>query len=156
MVTQHAISRSAVPTRRPKPSIPRLPKPTSKPVTPSKAAYRPRVQFVSATEYLVPSETYAPHLLYLVVVQASGVAICECDSFTYRRACKHGALVLGIHAYRANPRHLRPATQPVDWESLAAECAALPVPTFDFRAAASATRPAFIPAPPAFSELFAA
>ena len=153
------VPQAAVSARKPRPVTQRLPRPTQKPrppAAPGKATYRPRVQFVSATEYLVPSETYAPHLLYLVVVQASGVAICECDSFTYRRACKHGALVLAIHAYRANPRHLRPATQPVDWESLAAECAALPVPTFDFRAAASATRPAFIPAPPAFSELFAA
>jgi len=155
MVTQAAVS-----PRKPRPVAPRLPRSTQKPrptAAPSKAAYKPRVQFVSATEYLVPSETYAPHLLYLVVVQASGVAICECAGYTYRRACKHGALVVAIHAYRANPRHLRPATQPVDWESLAAVCAALPVPTFDFRAqAATAPAPAFIPAPPAFSELFAA
>jgi len=43
----------------------------------------------------------------------------------------------------------------VDWKTLAAQFAALPVPTFDVRSQA-APAPAFIPAPPAFSELFAA
>jgi len=45
--------------------------------------------------------------------------------------------------------------QGVDWTTLAAQVAALPVPTFDFRAQATPA-PAFIPAPVAFSELFAA
>jgi len=46
-------------------------------------------------------------------------------------------------------------SQSVDWTTLAAQFAAVAVPTFDVRAQA-APRPAFIPAPPAFSELFAA
>ena len=45
--------------------------------------------------------------------------------------------------------------QSVDWAGLAAEFAALPVPTFDFRSQ-TAPAPAFIPAPTAFAELFAA
>jgi len=50
-----------------------------------------------------------------------------------------------------------PPAQSVDWTTLAAQVAALPVPSFDFRAqAATAPAPAFIPAPPDFSELFAA
>ncbi len=43
----------------------------------------------------------------------------------------------------------------VDWKTLAAQFAAVAVPTFDVRSQA-APAPAFIPAPPAFSELFAA
>ncbi len=46
-------------------------------------------------------------------------------------------------------------TQGVDWKTLTAQFAALSVPSFDFRAQA-ALAPAFIAAPPAFSELFAA
>ncbi len=46
--------------------------------------------------------------------------------------------------------------QGVDWKTLAAQFAAVTVPTFDFRSQATAPAPAFIPAPPAFSELFAA
>jgi len=46
-------------------------------------------------------------------------------------------------------------TQGVDWKTLAAEFAALPVPAFNFRAQAALV-PAFIPAPTAFAELFAA
>ncbi len=45
--------------------------------------------------------------------------------------------------------------QGVDWTTLAAQFEDLPVPSFDFRAQAAPT-PAFIPAPPALSELFAA
>jgi len=46
-------------------------------------------------------------------------------------------------------------TQGVDWKTLAAQFAAPTVPTFDVRSQA-APAPAFIPAPTAFAELFAA
>ena len=46
-------------------------------------------------------------------------------------------------------------SQGADWTTLAAQFAALSVPTFDFRSQATPA-PAFVPAPPAFSELFAA
>jgi len=173
-----------------------------------KPAYRPRITFLSATEYLVPSERFAGRIIYKVTVLASGRAQCECKSSDYGKPCKHGALALAADAYRAHPTHLRPATgevaavvpgsglgvrvastgegyevyslrtgalichvddparaglptarqaQGVDWTTLAAQFAALPVPCFDFRAqAATAPAPAFIPAPTAFAELFAA
>jgi len=172
-----------------------------------KQAYRPRLTFLSATEYLVPSERFAGRIIYKVTVHPSGRAQCECKSSDYGKACKHAALALAADAYRAHPTHLRPATgevaasgaperglgvrvassgegyevyslrtgalicrvddparaglptprqaQSVEWTTLAAQVAALPVPTFDFRAQATPA-PAFIPAPVAFSELFAA
>ncbi len=118
-------------TRTARTSTPRLSKPA-----PSKTAYKPRIQFVSANEYALPSESYGGHILYLVTVLGPNLAICECTGYTYRKTCKHCVLALAAHAYRAHPTHLRPATQEV--------------------AASVAPAPAFIPAPPAFSELFAA
>ncbi len=171
-----------------------------------KPAYRPRITFLSATEYLVPSERFAGHIIYKVSVLPSGRAQCECRAADLGKACKHRRLALAAHAYRLAPTHLRPATgevaavapgsglgvrvastgkgyevyslrtgalichvndpavaglptarqaQGVDWTTLAAQFAAVAVPSFDFRAQA-APAPAFIPAPPAFSELFAA
>ncbi len=112
---------------------------------PTKAArkpvYRPRITFLSATEYLVPSERFAGHIIYKVTVLASGRAQCECRAADLGRACKHRALALAAHAYRANPRHLRPAT---------GEVAASMAPT------GMAPALSFIPVPPALSELFAA
>jgi len=175
------------------------PKPARKPV------YRPRITFLSTTEYLVPSERFGGHIIYKVTVMPSGRAQCECRAADMGKACKHRRLALAAHAYRAHPTHQRSATgdvapvapepglgvrvastglgyevyslrtgalictvddparaglptaptQGVDWKTLAAQVAALPVPSFDFRAQA-APAPAFIPAPPAFSELFAA
>jgi len=106
----------------------------------TKPAYRPRITFLSATEYLVPSERFGGHIIYKVSVMASGRAQCECKASDMGRACKHGRLVLAAHAYRAHPTHLRPAT---------GEVAASVAPVVITQA------PAFIPAPPAFSELFA-
>ncbi len=179
-----------------------------KPTTAAKSkkpAYRPRITFLSATEYLVPSERFAGHIIYKVTVHPNGKAQCECKASDMGRACKHRALALAAHAYRAHPSHQRPVTgevaavapdsglgvrvassglgyevyslrtgalicrvddparaglptppaQSVEWTTLAAQLAALSVPSFDFRAQA-ALAPAFIPAPPAFSELFAA
>ena len=113
---------------------------------PTKAArkpvYRPRITFLSATEYLMPSERFAGHIIYKVTVHASGRAQCECRAADLGRACKHRRLALAAHAYRAHPTHLRPATQ----EMAAASVAPVVI----------APAPAFIPAPPAFSQLFAA
>ncbi len=101
-----------------------------------KPAYRPRITFLSANEYLVPSERFAGHIIYKVTVMPSGRAQCECKASDLGRACKHRRLVLAAHAYRSNPSHLRPATGEV--------------------AASVAPAPAFIPAPTAFAQLFAA
>ncbi len=170
-----------------------------------KTVYRPRITFLSATEYLVPSERFAGHIIYKVTVLASDRAQCECRAADLGKACKHRRLALAAHAYRLAPSHLRPTTpevaavapgsglgvrvassgvgyevyslrtgalicrvddparaglptapsRSVDGKTLAAQFAALPVPTFDVRSQA-APAPAFIPAPPAFSELFAA
>jgi len=106
-----------------------------------KAAYRPRITFLSATEYLVPSERFAGHIIYKVTVMPSGRAQCECKASDLGKACKHGRLVLAAHTYRAHPSHLRPA-------SMVVATSVAPVVT--------TPAPAFIPAPPAFSELFAA
>jgi len=114
-------------TRTARTSTPRLSKPA-----PSKAAYKPRIQFVSADAYALPSESYGGHILYLVTVLGPERAICECTGYTYRKTCKHCVLALAAHAYRANPTHLRP-TQPL-----------------------AAVVAAFVPAPPAFAQLFAA
>jgi len=103
---------------------------------PTKPAYRPRITFLSATEYLVPSEHFGGHIIYKVTVHANGAAQCECKASDMNRACKHRRLALAAHAYRSNPTHLRPATGEV--------------------AASTAPAPAFIPAPPAFAQLFAA
>jgi len=108
----------------------------SKPKPARKPAYRPRITFLSATEYLVPSERFAGHIIYKVTVMPSGRAQCECKASDLGKACKHRRLALAAHAYRAHPSHQRPATGEV--------------------AASVAPAPAFIPAPPAFSELFAA
>ncbi len=101
-----------------------------------KTAYRPRLTFLSATEYLAPSERFAGHIIDKVTVLPSGRAQCECRATDLGKACKHQRLVLAVHAYRAHPTHLRPATSWV--------------------AASMAPTPAFIPAPSAFAELFAA
>jgi len=105
--------------------------------TSTTSVYKPRIQFVSANAYALPSESYGGHILYLVtVLLGPGVAICECTGYTYRKTCKHCVLALAAHTYRAHPTHLRPATGEV--------------------AASVAPTPAFIPAPPAFAALFAA
>ncbi len=142
--------------------------------TPSKAAYKPRIQFVSATEYALPSESYGGHILYLVTVLGPGAAICECTGYTYRRTCKHCVLALAAHAYRAHPSHLQSAAALPEKESglgVRVASAGLGYEIYDLRTGAlictvddPATAglptprraPAFIPAPPAFSELFAA
>ncbi len=114
---------------------------TRKPKPARKAVYRPRITFLSATEYLVPSERFAGHIIYKVGVLASGRAQCACRAVDLGKACKHRRLALAAHAYRSNPSHLRPATQVV---------------ATSVAPAVTAPAPAFIPAPPAFSELFAA
>ncbi len=72
MVTQPTAPRNTAATRKPKPSTARLPRPTTGKQRPSvaskQAAYRPRIQFAGPNDYLVPSESYAPHLVYLVTV----------------------------------------------------------------------------------------
>jgi len=67
------------------------------------SVYRPRITFLSATEYLVPSERFAGHIIYKVTVLASGRAQCECRAADLGKACKHRRLVLAAHAYRAHP-----------------------------------------------------
>ena len=132
---------------KPKPTTPRLPKPTSRPRPTNaprpatRAAYKPRITFLSASDYVIPSERYGGHVLYLVTVTGPDRATCECTAGQFGKPCKHAALALAIHAYRQHPSHLRPAIP---------EGAAV-VPTV-----APITRPSFTPAPPAFSELFAA
>jgi len=154
-------------------------KPTRKP------AYRPRITFLSATEYLVPSERFGGQIIYKVTVMPSGRAQCECKSSDYGKPCKHGALALAADAYRANPRHLRPTTPEVaavapgsglgvrvastgkGYEVFSLRTGALichvdnpadaGLPTPPAQSVDPTTLgPAFIPAPPAFSELFAA
>ena len=150
-----------------------------------KTVYRPRLTFLAATEYLVPSERFAGHIIYKVTVMPSGRAQCECRASDLGRACKHGRLALAAHAYRCNPSHQRPATGEVaavapgsglgvrvassgegyevySLRTGAFIChvddparAGLPTPPtqcVDWTTPA----PAFIPAPLAFSELFAA
>ncbi len=114
MVAQHTATRARKPTKAAR-----------------KTVYRPRLTFLSATEYLVPSERFGGHIIYKVTVMPSGRAQCECRASDMGRACKHGQLALAAHAYRAHPSHLRPM-QPL-----------------------ATVGAAFMPAPPAFAELFA-
>lgn len=74
----------------------------------SKKSYRPRLQFLSATEYLIPSERYGGYILYQVTVQPSGHIVCECSAGEHGKPCKHVRLVKGAHAYRQSPMHIRP------------------------------------------------
>jgi len=170
-----------------------------KPKPARKTVYRPRITFLSATEYLVPSERFAGHIIYKVTVMPSGRAQCECKASDMGRACKHGRLALAAHAYRLAPTHQRPTTPEVaavapapaslacaysirSWgtsteccdscgQQIAKHdpiCLMRDVLTGDnvggyCSACASKTArpqvapaPAFVPAPPAFSELFAA
>lgn len=76
---------------------------------PAKPPYRPRLQFLSDTEYLVPSERYGGHILYKVTVVAPGRTACECTAGEHGKPCKHSRLALGAHAYRQAPAHIRPA-----------------------------------------------
>ena len=104
---------------------------------PRKPAYKPHVRKVSDTEYTVQSERYT-YLLYLVTVRCGGPVACECPAGQHGRMCKHQKVVAAYVQYRQNPTHLRPARMAggVDWADLAAEFAALPAPTFNFRAQA--------------------
>ncbi len=138
------------------------------------SAYKPRIQFVSANAYALPSESYGGHILYLVTVLGPGVAICECTGYTYRRTCKHCVLALAAHAYRQSPRHLqsaaalpekesglgvRVASSGLGYEVYSLRTGAL-ICTVDDPATAGLPTPrrapAFIPAPAEFAELFAA
>jgi len=151
-----------------------------------KTVYRPRLAFLSATEYLVPSERFAGQIIYKVTVHPSGKAQCECKASDMGRACKHRALALAAHAYRCNPSHQRPVTGEVaavvpesglgvrvassgeGYEAYslgtgALICtvddparAGLPTPSVESGDARATPTPAFIPALPAFAELFAA
>ncbi len=138
------------------------------------SAYRPRIQFVSADEYALPSESYGGHILYLVTVLGPGAAICECTGYTYRKTCKHCVLALAAHAYRAHPSHLQSAaTLPEKESGLGVRVAStgLGYEIYELRTGAlictvddPATAglptprraPAFVPAPAEFAELFAA
>ncbi len=152
-----------------------------------KPAYRPRITFLSATEYLVPSERFAGQIIYKVTITSSGRAQCECKSSDYGKACKHRALALAAHAYRCNPSHQRPVTGEVapsvapgaglgvrvassgaGYEVYSLRTgslicrvddpsrAGLPTPSAQSVDARATLPAAFIPAPPAFSQLFAA
>jgi len=150
---------------------------------PTKSAYKPRIQFVSANEYALPSESYGGHILYLVTVLGPGVAICECTGYTYRKTCKHCVLALAAHAYRSSPSHLQSAAaHPEKESSLGVRAASsgegyevyslrtgalichvddpahagLPTPSAESVDARATLAPVFMPAPPAFAELFAA
>ncbi len=157
----------------------------SKPKAARKVAYRPRITFLSATEYLVPSERFAGHIIYKVTVLASGRAQCECRAADLGKACKHRRLALAAHAYRCNPSHQRPTTPEVaavapgaglgvrvastgaGYEVYSLRTGALICRVDDPARAGLPTAPsqsvdwttltpAFIPAPPAFAALFAA
>jgi len=162
---------------------------TRKPKAARKPVYRPRITFLSATEYLVPSERFAGHIIYKVTVMPSGRAQCDCKSSDYGKACKHGHLALAAHAYRSNPTHQRPTTPEVaalapggglgvrvastgkgyevyskrtgalicrvDDPAQAGLPTPLPAQSVDWKTQAAPT-PAFMPAPTAFAELFAA
>jgi len=150
-------------------STPRLSKPA-----PSKAAYKPRIQFVSANAYALPSESYGGHILYLVTVLGPGVAICECTGYTYRKTCKHSVLALAAHAYRAHPSHLQSAAALPEKESDLGVRVASTGPGYEVYSLRTGAlictvddpaqaglptprrAPAFIPAPAEFAELFAA
>jgi len=143
----------------------------SKPTT---SAYKPRIQFVSANAYTLPSESYGGHILYLVTVLGPGAAICECTGYTYRRTCKHCVLALAAHAYRQSPSHLQSAaTLPEKESGLGVRVASSGegYEVYELRTGAlichvddpataglptPRSTPAFIPAPTAFAELFAA
>jgi len=149
----------------------------SKPKAARKPAYRPRITFLSATEYLVPSERFGGQIIYKVTVHPSGRGQCECKAADLGKACKHGRLALAAHAYRGNPSHQRPTTGVVaaatpgsglgvrvassgeGYEVYSLRTGALICRVDDPARAGLPTplpTPAFIPAPPAFSELFAA
>jgi len=162
---------------------------SGKPKVARKQAYRPRIIFLSAHEYLVPSERFAGQIIYKVTVLASGRAQCECKASDMGRACKHRALALAAHAYRSNPSHQRPVTGEVaavapgsglgvrvastglGYEVYSLRTGAL-ICTVDDPAGAglptprqaqgmdwttlAVPAPVFMPAPPAFAELFAA
>jgi len=141
---------------------------------PTKSAYKPRIQFVSADAYALPSESYGGHILYLVTVLGPGAAICECTGYTYRKTCKHCVLALAAHAYRQSPSHLqsaaalpekesglgvRVASSGEGYEIYELRTGALICHVDDPATAGLPTprrAPAFIPAPTAFAELFAA
>ncbi len=141
---------------------------------PTKSVYKPRIQFVSANEYALPSESYGGHILYLVTVLGPALAICECTGYTYRRTCKHCVLALAAHAYRAHPSHLQSAAALPEKESglgVRVASSGLGYEIYELRTGAlictvddPATAglptppraPAFIPAPAKFAELFAA
>jgi len=137
-------------------------------------AYKPRIQFISADEYALPSESYGGHILYLVTVLGPELAICECTGYQYRKTCKHCVLALAAHAYRQSPSHLQSAAALPEKESgLGVRVArsgegyeiyelrtgALICHVNDPAVAGLPTprrAPAFIPAPAEFAELFAA
>ncbi len=142
-----------------------------------KTVYRPRITFLSATEYLVPSDRFAGQIIYKVTVMPSGRAQCECRSSDFGKTCKHARLALAAHAYRAHPTHLRPTTPegaPVAPESglgVREASSGLGYEVYSLRTGAlicrvddpaqaglptPRTAPSFIPAPPPFAELFAA
>ncbi len=149
----------------------------SKPRAARKPAYRPRITFLSATEYLVPSERFGGHIIYKVTVMPSGRAHCDCRAGDLGKPCKHGRLALAAHAYRSNPSHQRPITPEVaavapgsglgvrvassgeGYEVYELRTGALICHVDDPAQAGLPTPrrvPAFIPAPTAFAELFAA
>ncbi len=143
----------------------------------TKPAYRPRITFLSATEYLVPSDRFAGQIIYKVTVMPSGRAQCECRSSDFGKTCKHARLALAAHAYRLAPTHQRPTTPEVaavapepglgvrvastgeGYEVYSLRTGALICRVDDPATAGRPTprrAPAFIPAPAAFAELFAA
>lgn len=78
----------------------------------TKSAYKPSIKPISATEYLMPSESYGGYIVYLVVVRPDGRIVCECSAGEHGRMCKHVRLVRVAHSYRQSPTHLRPAQPP--------------------------------------------
>ncbi len=112
---------------------------------PTARAYKPHVRILDAERglYTVQSERYT-YLLYAVDV-AQGTCECESGQRAFKGVkrlggvCKHLYITRQYHAHRLAylaAKSARPATGEV--------------------AASLAPVPAFIPAPPAFSELFAA
>ncbi len=113
----------------------------------TKSAYKPHVRLLDAGKglYTVQSERYT-YLLYAVDVQ-NGTCECESGQRAFRGVkklggvCKHLYICRQYHAHR-----------------LAYLAATMPCPATGEVAAPVVTNPApgFMPAPPAFAELFAA
>ncbi len=118
--------------------------------TSTKSAYKPHVRLLDAGKglYTVQSERYV-HVLYAVDV-VNGTCECEAGQRAFKGVkrlggvCKHLYICRQYHAHRV--AYLAATTaRPATGEVAASVAPAVTTPA-----------PAFIPAPPAFAQLFAA